>query len=63
MSDDDFYDLKAGDEVVVVAFTLHSRYTVTAKAIGKSCTKIQVVYPDGRVSWKSKKVVMMKGVR
>ena len=63
MSDNDFNTLRIGDEVNVVAFTLHSKQVITAKVVGKSFSKIQVEYQNGRVAWKSKKVVMMKGDR
>lgn len=63
MSDEDFLNLKIGDDVIVTVFNLHTRYTLPAKTVGKSCSKIQVKYPDGRVSWKSKKVVMKMGIR
>ena len=43
MSDNDFYELKVGDEVSVVAFTMYKKYSVSAKVLGKSISKIHKV--------------------
>ena len=57
MSINEFKGLKVGDKVNVVLFIGYKHTMSRLPVTGKSISKVQVKYPDGRLVWKSIKVL------